>query len=130
VGARLGATDDYNIKNALRVMGPQPGGAGRATKLVPIDQPIDRNDKSPQPERSELPAIFALPSFERFVYVMSVLERYSDQDCSLLLGCTRRDVVAGRVRALARFARFAEACGIPAGSVRRRVVPSLLGIGA
>jgi hypothetical protein len=113
------------IKNALRVMDPQPAGPDR-----PTIQPIDRNDKSPQPERSEIPAILALPSFERFVYVMSVLERYSDQDCSLLLGCRRRDVMAGRVRALARFARFAEARGIPAGSGRRRMVPSLLGVGA
>jgi len=31
---------------------------------------------------------------------MSVLERYSDQDCSVLLGCMRRDVVAARIRAL------------------------------
>jgi hypothetical protein len=30
---------------------------------------------------------------------MTVLERYPDQDCSLLLGCTRRDVVAARARA-------------------------------
>jgi DNA-directed RNA polymerase specialized sigma24 family protein len=45
-------------------------------------------------------AILELPSFERFVFVMSVLERFSIQECSLLLGCTRRDVIAAQTRAL------------------------------
>src|ERR1039458_4345738 len=37
---------------------------------------------------------------ERFVFVMSVLERYSDQDCSVLLSCSRQDVGETRMRAL------------------------------
>ena len=41
-----------------------------------------------------------LEPFERFVYVMSVLERYSNLDCSVLLGCARRDVIAARIRGL------------------------------
>lgn len=49
-------------------------------------------------------AVLALEPFERFVYVMTVLERYSDQDCSLLLGCARRDVVAARTRAFEQIA--------------------------
>ena len=31
--------------------------------------------------------LLRLEHFERFVFVMSVLEKYSDQDCSVLLGC-------------------------------------------
>jgi DNA-directed RNA polymerase specialized sigma24 family protein len=50
-------------------------------------------------EREETAAILGLRPFERFVYVMSVLERYSDQDCSVLLGCARQDVVAAQNRA-------------------------------
>ena len=34
------------------------------------------------------------------VYVMTVLEHYSDHECSLLLGCARRDVLPVRTRAL------------------------------
>jgi hypothetical protein len=30
---------------------------------------------------------------------MSVLERHSDQDCAVLLGCARQDVIAARTRA-------------------------------
>jgi len=45
-------------------------------------------------------AILNLAPFDRFVYVMSVLEHYSDHECSVLLGCSRRDVIAARNRAL------------------------------
>jgi DNA-directed RNA polymerase specialized sigma24 family protein len=45
-------------------------------------------------------AIVALPDFERFVYVVTVLEGYSDRECALLFGCTRDAVVAARVRVL------------------------------
>jgi DNA-directed RNA polymerase specialized sigma24 family protein len=38
----------------------------------------------------------------RFVFVMSVLERYSVHDCALLLGCTIRDVVEARIQAFAQ----------------------------
>lgn len=47
-----------------------------------------------------LAAILALEDFERFVFVMSVLERYSEHDCALLLGCTRRQVNEARSAAL------------------------------
>jgi hypothetical protein len=53
-------------------------------------------------------AIIKLPAFERFVFVMSVLEHYTDQECSLLLGCTRADVTAARSRALYQMGRAAE----------------------
>jgi hypothetical protein len=45
-------------------------------------------------------AIVALSAFERFVFVMSVLERQSDEDCSSLLGCSRRDIVIARTLAI------------------------------
>jgi hypothetical protein len=51
-----------------------------------------------------LVGIVRLNSFQRFVFIMSVLEKYSHQECSLLLGCFRRDVINARsaaVRSLA-----------------------------
>jgi hypothetical protein len=51
-------------------------------------------------EQVQTAALLQLEPFERFVYVMSVLERYSDLDCSVLLGCARRDVIAARMSAL------------------------------
>lgn len=47
-----------------------------------------------------LRAVAELPTFPRFVYVMTVLERLSDQDCKLLLGSTRQEVVAARLEAM------------------------------
>jgi DNA-directed RNA polymerase specialized sigma24 family protein len=81
------------IQCAVRVINPQP---------MEEDAPsiFDRRGKAMAAEEAETAAIFELGPFERFVYVISVLERYSDQDCSLLLGCARQDVIAARIRAL------------------------------
>jgi hypothetical protein len=46
--------------------------------------------------------VAALSAFERFVFVMSVLEKQSDEDCSMLLGCSRRDVMIARELAFKR----------------------------
>jgi hypothetical protein len=80
------------VQNAIRLINPQPLDKDAGSNSVSTN----RTEKVFQPEIS---AILELPSFERFVFVMSVLHRYSDQDCSILLGCTRRDVVAARARA-------------------------------
>jgi sigma-70-like protein len=47
-----------------------------------------------------LSAILELNPLDRFVFVMSVLEGYSYQDCSVLLGCSRQTAVNARGRAL------------------------------
>ena len=60
---------------------------------------FDSSRQTREPEQDDMSAILELMPFKRFVYVMSVIERYSDQDCSVLLGCARRDVVAARIRA-------------------------------
>jgi DNA-directed RNA polymerase specialized sigma24 family protein len=44
-------------------------------------------------------SILGLEDFERVVFVMSVLEKYSDQDCAVLLGCSRQDVREARMQA-------------------------------
>ena len=57
---------------------------------------------------ARIAAITALPAFERFVFVISVLERYSDQDCSLLLGSTRAEVIAARISGAQHIAESVE----------------------
>jgi hypothetical protein len=44
-------------------------------------------------------AVLGFEDFERFVFIMSVLEHYSEHDCALLLGCSVREVREGRTRA-------------------------------
>jgi hypothetical protein len=45
-------------------------------------------------------AILALPNFDRLVFVICVLERYSIMDCALLLNRSPKDVNDARVRAI------------------------------
>jgi hypothetical protein len=47
-----------------------------------------------------LGAILQLGTFERFVFVLSVLESYSDAECANLLHCRLEDVAESRVQAL------------------------------
>jgi hypothetical protein len=80
------------VQNAIRLIHPRPMGEDPGASAVPVD----RNEQVVWRKRTELSAILELPAFERFVFVMSVLHGYSDQDCSILLGCTRRDILAAR----------------------------------
>jgi hypothetical protein len=48
----------------------------------------------------EIDAVTKLTALERFIFVMSVLERYATWECSVLLGCDMKKVVQTRVRAL------------------------------
>ena len=41
-------------------------------------------------------------TFERFVFVMSILEEQSDDECAILLRCSRRDVMMARMLAVKR----------------------------
>jgi DNA-directed RNA polymerase specialized sigma24 family protein len=81
------------IQNAIRVIKPR-----RMEKTAPSIS--DSGGNALAAEQAEIALVLALEPFERFVYVMSVLERYSDHDCSILLGCARREVMATRIRAV------------------------------
>lgn len=62
-------------------------------------------------------AIVALNAFERFVFVMSVLEGQSDDECSTLLRCSRRDVMIARELTLKRLANTDNDCDQPTGAL-------------
>jgi hypothetical protein len=59
----------------------------------------------------KLNAVNGLAKLERFVFVMTVLERYSDCDCALLLGSDPNRVAQARRKALRRLADFASVRG-------------------
>jgi hypothetical protein len=85
------------IQNAVRAINPRPVERGDRSHSTSVDN----HDKAlPPQEQLEIAGVLGLEPFDRFVYVMTVLERYSDHECSLLLGCARRDVLAARTRAL------------------------------
>ena len=89
------------ILNAIRMVRPR-----FASDSTPVG--LGRTSDDTVPVRSEIVAILELPAFERFVFVMSVLEGYSDQECSVDLSCTRNDVMAAGTRALERVGQSAD----------------------
>lgn len=85
------------IQKAIEIVQPRPAGGAtsrRASEAAAVPP--------------ELAAVVDLPAFERFVFVMSVLERNSDQECSLLLDCSRPEVAAARTRALQQIGTLAQ----------------------
>ncbi len=77
------------IQRAIRVV--QPLHAGRT---------VSEENAVTQEIEPRLREILKLAPLERFVFVMSVLEKYSYQECSLLLGCSRQTVANAAARAL------------------------------
>lgn len=55
---------------------------------------------------ASLKRVQELSPFDRFVFVMSVLERYSDRECSLLLDCAIGDILPARIRAFQQISRL------------------------
>jgi DNA-directed RNA polymerase specialized sigma24 family protein len=88
------------ILDAIRVLHPQ--------LIFDTSESFGRVAGDCAADRIEIAEIVKLPAFERFSFVMSVLEGYSDYECSLHLGCTRATVAAARVRAFERIGRAAE----------------------
>src|SRR5215470_12650809 len=84
------------IQSAIRLIAPMDYG-----QTVSGSADFTRGmGKIPILLHAEVRAILELAPLERFVFVMSVLERYSDNDCSILLRCARREVAAVRTQAM------------------------------
>jgi len=84
------------IANAIRMIGPRP-------EILSVGRPRDVKRLPP-----ELAAVLGLKPFDRFVFVMSVLEGYPERDLRLLLDCSNFDIAAARARALKRLSVLAE----------------------
>lgn len=77
--------------------------------LAPAAKPAVKTPERFGPEIDQrLLSVLRLDTLQRFVFVMSVLEGYSYQDCSILLGCSRQTVISARTRALAGLSRADE----------------------
>jgi hypothetical protein len=81
------------IKQAILMMRPAPEG----TNDWPL---ISAKGAAASPANNLFAAILSLCAFERFVFVLSILEGQSDGDCLSLLGCSRTEVVIARELAL------------------------------
>jgi hypothetical protein len=85
------------LKQAIRMIRPAP----QHPDSLPF---TSRDGSAASPVNNPFATIVALGAFERFVFVMSILEGQSEQDCAILLRCSRRDVMIARVLALTRLA--------------------------
>jgi hypothetical protein len=83
------------IKRAIQMIMPAPEHAD-SVSFISIKRSATPSENKP------FAAILLLDAFERFVFVMSILEEQSDEDCAILLRCSRRDVMMARVLALKR----------------------------
>jgi DNA-directed RNA polymerase specialized sigma24 family protein len=86
------------VQNAIREMKPR-----RIHSNIRLSDSSfsDIDQLSSAPDRHfALEAVLNLEDFERFVFIISVLEHYSDHDCALLLGCSVREILEARARTL------------------------------
>jgi hypothetical protein len=83
------------LKRAIQMITPAPEHADYVS-LISVERSATPAETNP------FAAILLLDAFERFVFVMSILEEQSDEECAILLRCSRRDVMMARVLALKR----------------------------
>jgi DNA-directed RNA polymerase specialized sigma24 family protein len=83
------------LKRAIQMIRPTPEHAD-SVSVVSLERSATPAENNP------FAAILLLDAFDRFVFVMSILEEQSDEECANLLRCSRRDVMIARVLALKR----------------------------
>jgi DNA-directed RNA polymerase specialized sigma24 family protein len=93
------------IKNAIRAL--QPQAADSESSLPASVVPEKDKLRVIRDGHLEIDSVLALEDFERFVFVMTVLEGYSDHDSALLIGCSIAEIRAARICALEEIANLA-----------------------
>ena len=86
------------IQNAIRVVMPRRPVSSSHSSTVPHSI----SELPGQNRHFKLDWVLELGDFDRFVFVTSVLEHYSNHDCSILLDCSTRQIEEARIRAFAQ----------------------------
>jgi hypothetical protein len=89
------------MQNAIRELQPRPS-LSHSFALVPPAF----SHKNGSGEHFGVDAVLGLADFERFVFVLCVLERNRESECALLLGCSASEVREARTRAIQELAKF------------------------
>jgi DNA-directed RNA polymerase specialized sigma24 family protein len=92
------------IKNAIRALQPQPAEAGSSLTAGVVSE--KNKLRIIRDGHLEIDSVLALEDFERVVFVMTVLERYSDHESALLIGCSIEEIQAARICALEEVAHL------------------------
>jgi DNA-directed RNA polymerase specialized sigma24 family protein len=83
------------IKHAIQMIRPAPDDTD-------ISPSVSLNALATSPGNNTFAPIVTLGAFERFVFILSILEGQSQHDCAVLLRCSPRDVMIARALALTR----------------------------
>ena len=89
------------VKSAIREVSPRVSRPNALPIACSHHQPL-----SSAARHFDVKAVLGLADFERFVFVLSVLERYREHDSALLLGCADSLVREARTQALEQLASF------------------------
>jgi hypothetical protein len=88
------------IQNAIEIVSP-------ASARTPQKRQLWNTGQLESQRKCEIDTVTKLDAFERFVFVMSILERYSNWDCALLLGCSMNKIARARIKVLRRLPNLA-----------------------
>lgn len=85
------------VENAIRELKPRPSLPGSPPSATVFSH---SEQSSGAGGHFDVETVLKLGDFQRFVFVMSVLENYSHNECALLLGCSALEIRQARVHAL------------------------------
>ncbi len=94
------------LQNAIRALKPRPRQHAMSSLPKNVVE-IGASVPSIQDRDPEISSVLALEDFERFVFVITVLEGRSEHECALLLDSSIRDVRNARIRATEQIATAA-----------------------
>ena len=97
------------VENAIRELKPRPSLASSPSVATVFWHSEESRDSGGY---FDVEGVLGLGDFERFVFVMSVLEHYSHHECALLLGCSVLQIRQGRFHALAALAGSSQAVSL------------------
>jgi hypothetical protein len=107
------------VQNAVRMIAPRPCLRDKLNDESPL---VTSSNEQMQDLDSAWAGVLALENFDRFVFVVSLLEGHADPECAALLGCTVLEVGQGRIRALQRISDFSNTSIQPVDELTRTVV--------
>lgn len=90
------------VSNAFRIISPDPSPPSPGRRVSHSAGDLN-SQRLPLPD-APFAGVLSLPDFDRFVYVLSLLEAYADQNCAVLLGVSHREVRETRRRAVQQVA--------------------------
>ena len=100
------------VENAIRIVAPHPNYA--VETALALDSEFRSEPQTLGDKDALIASVLELADFDRFAFVMSVLERYPDRDCSIQLGCTPHQLGDARMRAYRQLARSCARNAVPA----------------